>query len=218
MPHSHGSGGCSGGCDHNAAGQLGEEFGVQYRYLVLWKRGFLLIVVLLNLKWPLISYYQIHMRFKIFSLYQKIDLTNLECLNESEEGSGKRVFRPWQNRLDKGDNDFVSSDCDAELLFNLPFTGNIKLKVNPNIKSERSCQPWSSGPLKLICNYIYIWCSIYNFQGIIVIGGEDDTHPSKVRLFKNRPHMTFDDASCKGTYLVNYCWLSITEGGPIRQE
>ena len=32
MPHSHGSGGCSGGCDHNAAGQLGEEFGVQYRY------------------------------------------------------------------------------------------------------------------------------------------------------------------------------------------
>ena len=65
-----------------------------------------------------------------FSLYQKIDFLNLECLNESEEGSGKRVFRPWQNRLDKGETDFVSSDCDAELLFNLPFTGNIKLKVN----------------------------------------------------------------------------------------
>lgn len=125
MPHSHGTGGCSGGCDHGAAGHLGEEFGVQY------------------------------------SLYQKIDFSNLECLNESEEGSGKRVFRPWQSRLDKGETDFVSSDCDAEFLFNIPFTGNIKLK------------------------------------GLIVIGGEDDTHPSKVRLFKNRPHMTFDDVRCK---------------------
>ena len=31
MPHSHSHGGC-GGCDHGAAGQLGEESGVQYRY------------------------------------------------------------------------------------------------------------------------------------------------------------------------------------------
>lgn len=125
MPHSHSSGGCSGGCDHNAAGQLGEEFGVQY------------------------------------SLYQKIDLSNMECLNESEEGGGKRVFRPWQNRLDKGPSNCVISDCDEELLFNIPFTGNIKLK------------------------------------GIIIIGGEDDTHPTKLRLFKNRPHMTFDAAGSK---------------------
>ena len=29
------------------------------------------------------------------------------------------------------------------------------------------------------------------------MGGEDGTHPSKVRLFKNRPHMTFDDAALK---------------------
>lgn len=34
-------------------------------------------------------------------------------------------------------------------------------------------------------------------KGIIVIGGEENFHPSKMRLFKNRPHMTFDDASCK---------------------
>ena len=53
----------------------------------------------------------------------------MECLNESEEDSGKRVFRPWQNRLDKGPNNLVSSDADSELLFNLPFTGNVKLKV-----------------------------------------------------------------------------------------
>ena len=63
-------------------------------------------------------------------MYQKIDLSNMECLNESEEGGGKRVFRPWQNRLDKGPSNCVISDCDEELLFNIPFTGNIKLKVS----------------------------------------------------------------------------------------
>ena len=53
----------------------------------------------------------------------------MECLNEAEEDSGKRIFRPWDRRLDKSPNDAVTSDCDAELLFNLPFTGNVKLKV-----------------------------------------------------------------------------------------
>ena len=65
----------------------------------------------------------------IFSLYQKIDFSKMECLNELEESSGKRVFRPWERRLDKNSSDCVTSDCDAELLFNIPFTGNIKLKV-----------------------------------------------------------------------------------------
>ena len=41
---------------------------------------------------------------------------------------------------------FVESDADAELLFNIPFTGNVKLK------------------------------------GIIVLGGEHETHPKKMRL------------------------------------
>ena len=53
------------------------------------------------------------------------------------------------------------SDADEELLFNIPFTGNVKLK------------------------------------GLIVMGGEEGTAPSKVRLFKNRPHMTFDLAAAK---------------------
>ena len=35
-----------------------------------------------------------------YSLYLKIDLENLEVLNEAEEGSGKNVFRPWNERLD----------------------------------------------------------------------------------------------------------------------
>ncbi|KAL3219667.1 hypothetical protein MRX96_030221 [Rhipicephalus microplus] len=36
-----------------------------------------------------------------YSLYSKIDLDNVECLNEKEEGSGKLVFKPWEQRLDR---------------------------------------------------------------------------------------------------------------------
>ncbi|KAL9901204.1 PITH domain-containing protein GA19395-like [Glossina fuscipes fuscipes] len=79
-----------------------------------------------------------------YSLYEKIDLDNLECLNEKLEGSGKRVFRPYENRLDI--TQFVKSDSDEELLFYIPFTGNIKLK------------------------------------GIIIIEGNDDSHPNKMQL------------------------------------
>jgi hypothetical protein len=35
-----------------------------------------------------------------YSLYSKIDLGNLECLNEKCEGSGKDVFKAWEDRLD----------------------------------------------------------------------------------------------------------------------
>lgn len=94
-----------------------------------------------------------------YSLYQKIDFNNLEVLNEAEEESGKNVFKSYENRLDF--SKFVDSDCDQELLFNIPFSGNVKLK------------------------------------GIRVIGGDDGSHPKKVRLFKNRPKMTFDDLSAK---------------------
>ncbi|XP_077991272.1 PITH domain-containing protein 1-like [Glandiceps talaboti] len=90
-----------------------------------------------------------------YSLYQKIDLNNVECLNEERDGSGKDVFKPWEMRLNK--EKYVESDADEELLFNIPFTGNVKLK------------------------------------GVIVIGGEDDSHPSQMKLYKNRSKMTFDD-------------------------
>ena len=56
-----------------------------------------------------------------YSLYQKIDMNNLTCLNEELENSGKTVFKPWETRLDR--EKFVQSDADEELLINIPFTG-----------------------------------------------------------------------------------------------
>lgn len=61
-----------------------------------------------------------------YSLYEKIDMVHLECLNEEQDGSGRFVFKPYAERLNF--DKFVESDCDAELLFNIPFTGHIKLK------------------------------------------------------------------------------------------
>lgn len=60
-----------------------------------------------------------------YTLYQKIDVINVECLNEHIDGSGAKVFKPWTERLSE---DCVESQCDAELLFNIPFTGDVKLK------------------------------------------------------------------------------------------
>ncbi|XP_053983319.1 PITH domain-containing protein GA19395 [Hylaeus anthracinus] len=102
-----------------------------------------------------------------YNLNTKIDIENVECLNEYRDGSGATVFKPWEERLDR--NKYVESDMDNELLFNIPFTGNIKLK------------------------------------GLIVIGGEDDFHPDKVKLFKNRPFMTLDDAATTSEQEFELC-------------
>lgn len=34
-----------------------------------------------------------------YSLYTKIDKDNVECLNETRDGSGKTVFKAWEDRL-----------------------------------------------------------------------------------------------------------------------
>ncbi|XP_004911675.1 PITH domain-containing protein 1 isoform X2 [Xenopus tropicalis] len=54
-----------------------------------------------------------------YGLFRKIDLDKLQCLNESREGSGRSVFRAWEERHDR--SLFVESDDDEELLFNIPF-------------------------------------------------------------------------------------------------
>jgi len=128
MPGGHHEG-CGAGCDHGAAGLVGEEAGLAY------------------------------------SLFQRIDMANLTCMNETVEESGKGVFKPWEDRLSR--DKFVESDADEELLFNIPFTGNVKLK------------------------------------GLIVGGEDDDSFPAKVRIYKNRPNMTFDDTGASADQEFN---------------
>ncbi|KAG2232548.1 galactose-binding domain-like protein [Thamnidium elegans] len=61
-----------------------------------------------------------------FLLYSKIDLDNVRCLNESELNSGKKVIRPWNERMD--DLKLVESDADEQLIVVIPFTGSVKLR------------------------------------------------------------------------------------------
>lgn len=61
-----------------------------------------------------------------YGLYRRIDLDKLQCLNESRDGDGRLVFKPWDQRNER--DKFVESDADEELLFNIPFTGSVKLK------------------------------------------------------------------------------------------
>ena len=40
------------------------------------------------------------------------------CWNEAEEGSGRTVFKAWEDRMDR--DEMVESDVDPELLFHIP--------------------------------------------------------------------------------------------------
>ena len=93
------------------------------------------------------------------SLHTRINDSTFECLGEEVDGTGRKVFKNYDDRMEK--ETFVNSDCDPELLFNIPFTGNVKI------------------------------------FSIIIIGGEDDEQPTKVKIFKNTPGLTFDDAQGK---------------------
>lgn len=36
-----------------------------------------------------------------YELYRRIDIEKLQCLNESRDGDGKLVFKPWDQRTDR---------------------------------------------------------------------------------------------------------------------
>ncbi|CAB3401657.1 unnamed protein product [Caenorhabditis bovis] len=90
-----------------------------------------------------------------YDLRSYIDFDRVTVLNEAVDDAGKEVFKTMETRNDR--TIFVDSDCDEELLFNIPFTGHVKL------------------------------------SGLAISGDENETHPAKIRIFKDREAMSFDD-------------------------
>ena len=61
-----------------------------------------------------------------YGLHLCIDLERLQGLNDNCEVSGLLALKP-QEEWTYGSK-FVENDADEQLLFNIPFTGNVKLK------------------------------------------------------------------------------------------
>ncbi|KAI9004040.1 galactose-binding domain-like protein [Gaertneriomyces semiglobifer] len=90
-----------------------------------------------------------------YSLYQQVDIDNIRCLNESEEGTAKQVFKSWDERFDGAK--FVESDIDEQLLIIIPFTANIKLKsisilTSPSASSSSDIDSHAPSILKAYIN------------------------------------------------------------------
>eukprot|EP00897_Mesotaenium_endlicherianum_P006882 jgi/Mesen1/6221/ME000320S05413 len=62
-----------------------------------------------------------------WSLFQHVDIPKVRALNEAVEGSAKKVFKSWGQRLDFS-TCVESNDDDPELLIFIPFTSDVKLK------------------------------------------------------------------------------------------
>eukprot|EP00116_Pleurobrachia_bachei_P009726 sb/3469988/ len=134
-------------------------------------------------------------RGREFSLYTRIDMNTLTCLNESEEGQGSVVFKPWEERQDK--IKFVDSDADEELMFNFSFTGSVKLKgiivvggggeTSPSHLKVGEEEGVSSGGLGVSCG------GGEDQEGCELWGRGGETSPSHLKVFKNCSPMTFDD-------------------------
>ncbi|ORZ37724.1 galactose-binding domain-like protein [Catenaria anguillulae PL171] len=77
-----------------------------------------------------------------YSLWRYINIDQIRCLNEQVEGSAKKVFRPWEERLDE--DKYVESDADEQLLIHIPFTGQVKLKA-----IALRCRPDETAPSEL---------------------------------------------------------------------
>ncbi|KAJ1912670.1 hypothetical protein H4219_005516 [Mycoemilia scoparia] len=100
------------------------------------------------------------------SLFSKVNIDQVRCMNEKVKDSIKGIFKPWDERMDT--TKFVDSDADEQLIVHIPFTGQVKLKsiiirggpdgMSPNqmkvfvnrpdidfdtVESEKPVQHWS---------------------------------------------------------------------------
>ena len=71
-------------------------------------------------------------------LLETIDISNIKCLNELKQDSGKSVFFEISQKYNKTNK--VESDIEAELLFIIPFTSRVKIMIL-TILSEPSFEP-----------------------------------------------------------------------------
>jgi len=60
-----------------------------------------------------------------FSLFQYVDHSRAFSLNEEGEGNLRKVFKPYDRRLDK--IEVLRSDCDEQLIIYIQFTCDVKL-------------------------------------------------------------------------------------------
>lgn len=59
------------------------------------------------------------------SLYQHISHDHIRTLNESEDNSGREIFKKWEDRFNT--SKILESDVDEQLLIFVPFTGLVRL-------------------------------------------------------------------------------------------
>ena len=62
------------------------------------------------------------------SLFSSIDLPRIRCLNEKENGSCRRIFKPLAERRDHTAGSLRSNDDDPDLLIVVPFDNAVRLK------------------------------------------------------------------------------------------
>lgn len=61
-----------------------------------------------------------------YTLYTQIDTEALQCLNEANPGSIKKIFKPHDSRFDQ--TLYTESDADEQLIIHIPFVSSVKLK------------------------------------------------------------------------------------------
>lgn len=56
-------------------------------------------------------------------------MLQVACLNEDTDGGCKRIFKPWEERMDFSGEPLRSCDGDPELLLHIPFDGAVKVRA-----------------------------------------------------------------------------------------
>eukprot|EP00951_Prasinocladus_malaysianus_P047446 scaffold650490_cov34-Prasinocladus_malaysianus.AAC.1 len=75
-------------------------------------------------------------------LYKYIDIPQVSCLNEEDQGSCKNVFKPWHERSTPTESPLRSNDDDAELLIYIPYINRHDLDFS-SVEALAPVQEWN---------------------------------------------------------------------------